>query len=461
MIEKRILNGNDTGHFKIRTLHIFYADNGCLVVDPHRGTTLRTDKKVADDLINNRITDDLAFVLIQRGMSEYETGRPFKEETKESLPGFFLVDMTKNCNLGCIYCFRSLEKEHKTVTVEMLQTICSTIASYSKKYPELKISIQAWGGEPLLELDKIVLMRKIFDDLGMHPDISIETNGTLINRNTASLLIENDIHVGISIDGDALLQDLQRPKRNGAGSYKEVRQGIEALREAGIHDIGSITVVTRNTAARIDEITDHLAKELNIRNLKFNIMRTNDRNREYAISEEQIGAYLDSLLGKLKDLYASGIGACEDNISQRIKNLCFRPNDNICDACGCQGGYRMLSIDSEGYVYPCEMTDIHEFRMGNISEEEETDFSELVTKAVDNKNPYFMDRDPGECENCTWQYFCRGGCKSAAYYDKGTVRAIDHFQCRFNRELYPRLVEIIIDDPDFALYLLNGKHGEE
>lgn len=424
-----------------------------MLICPEQGTTLALDKAYADELLNRSVPNDLAFLLVQRAMAQHPQSRPVSGHPEQINPTFFLIDLTKACNLACTYCFREPGGAGKRITPELLERICDTLVRYAQAHPERPLSIQAWGGEPLLELSSIAQLRRRFREAGLTPEIVIETNAALITPETARVLFENDIRVGISIDGTPAVHDLQRPTQTGAPSLALVEQGMRNLYAAGYQSFGTITVVTRHTLERLPEILDYFANTLQLRSIKFNLMRKNDRNRDLAISLEEIDGYVETLLRCLHQLYCQKVPVVEQNIAQRIANLLFRPNNNICNSHGCHGGYRMLSVDSSGGVYPCELSDYRDYCLGQI---DGADFDEMVRKAVARGHEYFRERDQSPCGDCPWWYYCRGGCRSSVKYDTGSPWGIDRTECQFNRSLYPRLVEILLTDPAFGQYLMNG-----
>lgn len=440
--------------FKLKKSYAFCADDKCMLICQETGTTLFLEQSLLKQIQSRQISDDMIFLLVQRAFADYKESRIVSHREERILPEFFLIDMTKACNLKCKYCFRESVGSSGHITAEKLKNICSSLIAYWKSRPELKLSIQAWGGEPLLELPLIIEMRRHFQVAELNPEIVIETNATLITPETAQLLHKNDIKIGISIDGNKAVHDVQRPFSNGNGSLNKVEEGIHNLFKAGYSDFGTISVVTQNTASHIIEIMDYFTKTLHLKSIKLNLMRKNEHNAEYALAIEKIGEYVSNLLDCLKNLYDNKISIVEQNISQRMANLMFRPNNNICNAHGCHGGYRMLSISSDGKVYPCELTDYKEFCMGGI---ENGDFADMVEKAVISENKYFENRNLESCKNCPWKYFCRGGCRASVKYMKNNTSDIDYTECVFNCELYPRLAKIILTEPHFAKYLLNGE----
>lgn len=453
MIQYRSIPSFEHGDVTVHSLLACECGDLAMLLCPEQGTTLALSKGDSEALADHRLSDNLAFLLVQRGMAQHESSRPVSKQAEQINPTFFLIDMTKSCNFACAYCFREPAEAKKRITPIMLTQICDSLIRYAKIHPERKLSIQAWGGEPLLELSSIVEIRRRFSQANLSPEIVIETNAALITPETAKVLFQNDIRVGVSIDGVAAVHDLQRPTQAGTPSLSLVVEGIENLRVAGYRSFGTITVVTKNTLEHLHEILDYFACTLHLSSIKFNLMRKNDRNRDLAISLEEIDGYVESLLTELRQYYVRDISIVEQNIAQRMANLLFRPNNNICNANGCHGGYKMLSIDATGGIYPCELSDYPNYRIGEACDE---DFDNMVSKAVSRNHEYFQERNQSLCRDCPWWYYCRGGCRSAAKYDKGSPLEIDQTECHFNRALYPRLVEILLTDPSYGQYLMNG-----
>ena len=133
------------------------------------------------------------------------------------------------------------------------------------------ITIQVWGGEPLLYIDKIVHIRKVINSLNVNARIVVQTNGTLITPIIAEKIAKNDIHIGISIDGPKKLQDLQRVNILGQSAYDKVLEGIKALRAVN-RDFGVIPVITNNSIDMIEDILDFFVKDLRLDSVKFNIV---------------------------------------------------------------------------------------------------------------------------------------------------------------------------------------------
>lgn len=433
---------------------VIRCDDSCMLICPETRTTLCVDTEYFEMLIRRELSDDFTLLLIQRGFADYLNSRKISCRSESIKPEFFLIDMTKHCNLKCRYCFREDVGDNYRISESMIDKICQELINYWKNNPSFHLSIQPWGGEPLLEYPLILKIRENFKAAGLDPEIVIETNATLITSDIAKGLYKNNIKIGISIDGCDSVQNDQRPYTNGKASFDDVKNGICHLRKAGYNDFGTITVVTRNTINNLKNILQCFTDELGLTSIKFNLMRKNSRNADLSIAIEEIVDYVVLLLSEMKKLYTKGVRLVEQNISQRMANLLYRPNNNICNSCGCHGGLRMLSISMEGKIYPCELTDYDEFCMGVIGD---SDILEMVKNSITLNNPYFIKRNLEICMHCPWMYYCRGGCRSAVKYAKGTTALIDQTECAYNQAIYPRLVEIILNDSKFADYLVDGR----
>lgn len=450
-LKERFIEGWSENGLAVKPLMAYSSNDHHMLLNPECGSTVLINSDLMDMVLKKNLTEDVAFLLIQRGMASYDESRqPFCVEHPK-YPHFFMLDLTQNCNLNCRYCFRELSKNAVYMTNDMLLKICEKLAEYWRRHPENRLHIQAWGGEPLLRLEQIEMMRQFFDERGMDPNIEIETNGTLINDRTAEKLRSLRIHVGVSVDGDPAVQNVQRPDMGGNPTSERIEAGIRSLRKYYGDEFGSITVVTRNTAERLHEILDYFINVLHLTGIKFNPLRETGKGDQLSLSEEELAAFVKELLEALVQYIKAGVKIIEQNISQRLRNIVYRPCDNICNACGCQGGFAMVTIDHNGDVFPCEMSDFEDMKIGNIQTET---IEEMVSALDEGSNRYFAARKFEQCKECPWRFYCRGGCKSAVIFAAGSTQAIDETECIINRTLYPLLIELLLKEPDIARKLM-------
>ncbi len=162
------------------------------------------------------------------------------------------------CNLDCEYCF-FLSKEQLypgdrfRMADEMLETYLRQLLE-SHRTPDVTVAWQ--GGEPtMMGLDFFKRAVELIDRY-RRPDQrishTIQTNGTLIDDRWAEFLKENDVLVGLSVDGPEALHDAYRVDPRGEGSFHRVMMGFDALRA---HDV-DVNVLCTVHAANVDSPLD-------------------------------------------------------------------------------------------------------------------------------------------------------------------------------------------------------------
>ncbi|GLV55776.1 hypothetical protein KDH_26200 [Dictyobacter sp. S3.2.2.5] len=70
----------------------------------------------------------------------------------------------------------------------------------------------------------------------------IQTNGTLLNRAWAKVLLKHQVRVGVSMDGPEELHNTYRVDHKGQGSYENVVRGLNVLREENV-PFGILSVI--------------------------------------------------------------------------------------------------------------------------------------------------------------------------------------------------------------------------
>lgn len=436
--------GRKLGDYSLSPYFRFSFAGKSMLLCRETGTTMFLSDDQADCLSERSISPELQYKLISRGFASVPGAPSFTDCSGTILPTFFLIDLTNGCNLGCSYCFRVPENQKQTISDEMVEKICQFILEHCRKNRISAISIQPWGGEPLLCIDKIVLIRNFFRQ---HPevqvDLCVETNGTLLTEENIRLLQDNQVRFNISVDGPPQLQDRQRPDRSGKPTSAVILQNLQYARTYGYRDLGGICILTNHSLGRVKEILQYLENTLQMRSIKLNLMRqpAYECKNVRALSPEEITAIADEIVSALTELRRGGSRMKESTTGDRLLNLLTKKNRNICNSSGCCGGRRMVSFDLNGNIYPCELTDWPDECMGNIADG--TDLCRIVEQAVATQ-PYFQPKHIDACDDCPWWFYCRGGCSSAVKYRHLQPPCVDESECQLNRSLYPLLVKKIL-----------------
>ena len=91
--------------------------------------------------------------------------------------------------------------------------------------------------------------------------------------------------------------------------------------------------------------------------------------------------------------------------------------------CNCGTGEQLISVGTDGSLYPCHMLMEDEFKMGNLLEKDV--MSLLVHNA---KRKYGVEVDDMDgCKECEFIYLCGGGCRARAYLYTDKITSKDPF----------------------------------
>ena len=408
------------------------ASNGC---------TMFVSDELMKRLKNHKLDDAFMIKLVQHGLA-YVPGKNLFYSGKEIEIHYFIIDLTKRCNFDCIYCFRKLD-DHTVMKRNTLMDVLRYIERYCNKKGLKNIGIQLWGGEPALAMKEIEYVVQYFDDKEIEVSFDIETNGSLVTKEIALKWKQWGIHVGVSIDGPPRIQNIQIPLVEGGASSDAVERGICNLQKYYKAPFGGIVVVTKYNYRHVREMLDYFIYKLHLHALKFNIVRDN-RNAlddRLGLEEEEVAWFANELMDYLEAFYMLGANFTEGNIDIRIRNLLERSKVSCCLSNGCQGGKCIISIDRNGDIFPCEMIDFQEEKIGSIYENEQLE--DQIKKSISD-HLFFKPKKDEECQKCPWWCYCGGGCSSRNRY-AGRDGCIDKVECKLNKTIYPRLIEAILN----------------
>ncbi len=190
----------------------------------------------------------LYFYGILSGMKK--TTLLFTDALKLKRPNAFQVMLKPAgpaCNLDCNYCYY-LEKS-KLFGGGSTRMSDELLEEFTKQFIEahdVPVVMFTWqGGEPtLMGLDffrKTVALQKKYSG-GKQIENAFQTNGTLLNDEWCAFLRENNMLVGISIDGPEQVHDHYRRSKSGAPTFKRVMKGIELLQKHKV-EFNTLSVV--------------------------------------------------------------------------------------------------------------------------------------------------------------------------------------------------------------------------
>lgn len=345
------------------------------------------------------------------------------------------LNLTQKCNLACRYCFVKQQPLEMTY-----QTAKDAADFYAKNALEELVvpEITFFGGEPMLRYDDIIkplveYIRATYADY----NLSMTTNGTLLDEEKLKFLKDNDVGIMVSIDGDQETQDYNRPYHDGRGSFEDI--DVELILKYYPDMVFRATLDPQT----VDKLYHNYcwAESVGYKQATFIVNVFSEWSESQV---EVLKAELDSIYKHI----AAKIRADEPYMPftefDRYRHLVRRLDDGLpdgyyrdgagqalaCGTCGL-GASRWGSIGSSGDIYSCqEMTENPEhteFIIGNIytgvDDIRRLELAESFScKRVKSSK---MDR----CQSCALNAVCDGGCVINNYFNTSSFEIRPEIGC--------------------------------
>lgn len=156
----------------------------------------------------------------------------------------FILKVHSRCNLACSYCYvyemadqgwRQLPKRMSPATAG--KTV-DRIAEHAQTHGLASVDVILHGGEPLLAGAGWLadLVGSLHDTVPAQVNVSVQTNGTLLDRPMLETLKSLGIRIGVSLDGDADATGRHRRFASGRNSFDAVADGLYLLQSPEFHE---------------------------------------------------------------------------------------------------------------------------------------------------------------------------------------------------------------------------------
>lgn len=395
------------------------------------------------------------------------------DEVVESLSKIdkITVEITQKCNMSCKYCgflslYENIDKTRNSVFNEdYLFLLIDELMKYWNN-EQRQITISFYGGEPLLEFNKI---RKIISNLeNKYPQLilkyQITTNGTLIKKH-AHYLVKKNFFLAISLDGNKK-HNSYRKLKNGKQSFDIVFENVKFLRNnypnyfkhnvhfsTVLHNLNNITETQKFFkeefgnynyigSLKTNNINPQKINEFKrIYQPKNRIIKLNRNDKKYSYhvpSDVEIETFLRIIL----KLYTKNLF--------RLINGDKRPKTPALKTCIPFSIKLFLSAD--GYIFPCESI-TKNFPLGCIQD------NRITLEPVQIARIYneLMKINYLQCKKCKISEFCFQCLFDVIKYteDKLTYSCF-YDEVKFNDYIVNFINHFENDNADFSRFILNN-----
>ena len=171
-----------------------------------------------------------------------------------------ILVLTDSCNQRCIYC-----QAGDVHTSRMSIDVCRKAVNLAVQSPVSHMTIEFQGGEPTLNPEALHFIipyaRKIFAEHGKQVDFALVSNMTDINPELFQWLIEQDVQISTSLDGNRIVHDCNRPLAVNKSSYDAWHTGTEIYKnlckKLGKNPvISAIQTTTKKSLSYPEELVD-------------------------------------------------------------------------------------------------------------------------------------------------------------------------------------------------------------
>jgi serine-type anaerobic sulfatase-maturating enzyme len=310
------------------------------------------------------------------------------------------------CNLRCDYCF-FLEKSalYPGSAERMTDEVMAAFVRQTIEAQQVPFVTIAWqGGEP-------TLMGLDFFRRALEVEHQELPNGTLLDDEWAAFLAENNVLVGLSIDGPRELHDAYRHDGAGSSVFDEVEAAARLLQEHGA-EFNVLCTVNAANADRPLDVYRYFRDELGARYLQFipivEVMRPVSDGVAGTVTDRSVPglAYGEFLSAIFDEWVRNDVGEMFVQFFDGVLAAYLRGYSSLCvlrPTCG-DG----VALEHNGDVYSCDHFVDPPYLLGNIME---TPIGEL---ARSEKQRAFgeakRDNLPRCCLECEFLFACNGEC---------------------------------------------------
>lgn len=320
------------------------------------------------------------------------------------------IEITYLCNGNCKYCIVFGNKIEKIETMKIQETW--KWLSVQKWFKDIK-KIFLIGGEPLLCFSDILFIQENF-----RGEVRISTNGSLITKEIAKKLAENNVLVYLSLDGPDFEDNVLRMYKDGRYMYDDVIKGLNNLIEFGVR-FGIFMVASKQNVYSASKTIKDIDSRFHPERIGYSMPHWTTNSMDEITAEE----YRDALADIYK--HRKEITAHVMQLKWRIKPLWEGKRKRF----SCALHTAQTTLLSDGSIVRCSKID-NDSELKNITNE---------TLNIGCPSSLALKGDTA-CSSCLALSACGGGCPFDGF--KRFKSVIDKRECTIT----PAIISMAIDD---------------
>jgi len=331
-----------------------------------------------------------------------------------SVPYEVHFKVTNRCNLRCRHCHSSAGRGTVgELPSSSIRALCRDLRRWDVS--QLAIS----GGEPLVREDCLEII-KYAVNLGLR--VKLNTNGTLLCSDTLRSLWSSGVR-SLMVSLDAADPAIHDAIRGAKGAWRSTTSAVAAAVSMSFAVMLRMTVSEANRGQVVPLV--RMAAEIGATAVGITpvlaLGRAANRGSEYGVGIEEWSEIARCARGALKGK------ACrlEDTFSFfRFPASSRKPTGLAAYLTGCKAGKSLISVSSDGTIWPCSLLHGAGMRVGHIHQNGLRDawFSSPVLAGLRGITPGALG---SPCDTCRSVWQCMGGCRAYAMVRYGSARSPD------------------------------------
>jgi uncharacterized protein len=343
----------------------------------------------------------------------------------------FSVYLAQSCNMSCSYCWNlggSFGKTPRLMGRSKAREVTGLILSLARSSSAERIAINFYGGEPLLDfpaLKSITLgLLRQQGSIGKSFQFSVDTNGVLLEGETAQFLASHFSQVGVSLDGREEIHDSLRRGKDGEPTWQRIVDNINAFPKPGLLGLrATLTPLSDSYLQTFRQLSQLRVRRIHLEYCHLPGYHENLRYQSLVVPQQrqlrELREFLDYYIDSISRYRSRGQIPCSSNLLDNLIRI--RRGDRFTKPCG--AGMNSIAINSRGEVFPCiAFVDRDNFTMGGVDAGSCLSLPEALAEfQVDSKS---------DCQACWLRYDCAGGCYATHYDRSGEPRQLNPVYCR-------------------------------
>jgi uncharacterized protein len=348
------------------------------------------------------------------------------EKKEDTLTAWLHV--TNACNLRCHYCY--ISKTNEAMADDTAKRSVDAVMRSAVKHGFQRVMLKYAGGEASLQADSVFAIHDYAVEQARNYNLELHaqilSNGVFLSQRVIENIKQRNIGISISLDGVGTSHDSQRPFSSGKGSFKFVDQTVRRLLANAVIPHVLITVTQNNLPGMLDLMHYILDRELSFTISYYRDHECSTSRRDMQFGDEQMIATMHTVFALLAQRLPrqSLLNALIDKV-----NL-VNTHHHTCGV-----GRNYLVIDQRGGVAKCQADIMH-----SVTTIDADDPLQLVKEDLKGIQNVPVEEKQG-CRECTWRYWCTGGCPLLTYKATGRFD-VKSPNCNIYQALIPEALKL-------------------